>query len=73
MKKIILIILATLLLSACDFINCCTVVSTRIEIRYIDSDVNNILGVKDALDTADLKIYYKRDDTWIAYYKEKLK
>ena len=72
MKKLIYILLLSVVFNSCDLINCCTEINTRIDIKYTDIEGNYILGMKNGINSEQIKLYYKVNNEWEEYYKEKL-
>lgn len=52
--------------------DCCTEINTRIDIKYIDPEGNNLLDDGNGIIIPQLKTSHKIDGEWVTYYKPNL-
>ena len=67
MKKTFFLLLFSLFLISCSKDEpsyCCTTIDISIDIKFIDSEGNSLLGEENWFEETDISIYNKIDDEW---------
>lgn len=74
MKKNILLLVIGVLTLGCSSPerDCCTIIDTRVSIKYVNVAGENLFELDNALSETDITIYHKINNEWIKYYEGNL-
>ena len=75
MKKIVLLFIIGLSIFSCsdsDDNDCCVIVDIGIQIKYLNTEGQNLFEIDNGYNTSDINVYHKIDGEWIEYYKSNL-
>ena len=68
MKKLLYLLLISLIVISCDKSeNCCTIVDTHVDIRFVDANGDNILDQTNGIESSKITIFNKIENFWVEY------
>ncbi|PKD17009.1 hypothetical protein APR41_06110 [Salegentibacter salinarum] len=67
MKKTLFLLIFSFFIISCEKDEptyCCTIIDSSIDIKFIDSEGNNLLGEENQFEETDISVYNKIDGEW---------